>query len=210
MPAKPGLRERLITITCWASVDFDDRHAGDGAVGVVFRRRIGDVVGADDDRDVGARHLRIDLLHLAQLLVGDVGLGQQYVHVAGHAAGDGVDRVADGDAALLQLVGDLLDRVLGLGDGEAVAGDDHDRVGVGELDRGVLGADRGVGSLLPVALAAGRARRRSQRRGCCRPSGSSRWPSPSSGSFPRSRPGCRRRSARRCRGRSRRRRRRGR
>ena len=52
------------------------------------------------------------------------------------------------DPALLELVGHLLDRVLGLGDGEPVAGDDHDRVGVGELDRRVLGADRGVRALL--------------------------------------------------------------
>ena len=74
--------------------------------------------------------------------------------MAGHAAGDRVDRVVDRDAALLELVGDLLDRVLGLGDGEAVAGDDHDRVGVGELDRRVLGADRDVRALLAVAAAA--------------------------------------------------------
>ncbi len=64
--------------------------------------------------------------------------------MAGHAAGDRVDRVVDRDPALLELVGDLLDRVLGLGDGEAVAGDDDDGVGVGELDRRVLGADRDV------------------------------------------------------------------
>ena len=62
--------------------------------------------------------------------------------------GDRVDRVVDGDAALLELVGHLLDRVLGLGDGEAVAGDDDDRVRIGERDRGVLGADRLVRALL--------------------------------------------------------------
>ena len=129
----------------------------------------------------------------------------------GHAAGDRVDRVADLDALLLELVGHLLDGVLGLGDGEPVAGDDHDGVGVGERDRRVLGADRAVRALLArAAAAAGRARRRSRRRGRWRPSGSSPSPSPSSGSFPRSRRACRRRSARRCRARSRRRPRRGR
>jgi hypothetical protein len=35
-------------------------------------------------------HLRVDVVHLAQLVVGNVGLGQQHVHVAGHAAGDRV------------------------------------------------------------------------------------------------------------------------
>ena len=77
--------------------------------------------------------------------------------MAGHPARDRVDRVVDGDPALLELVGDLLDRVLGLGDGEAVAGDDHDGVGVGELDRRVLGADRDVGPFLarPAAAAGG-------------------------------------------------------
>ena len=52
---------------------------------------------------------------------------------------------------LLELVGELLDRVLGLRDGEPVAGDDHDRVGVGERDRRVLGADRAVRPLLARA-----------------------------------------------------------
>jgi hypothetical protein len=36
--------------------------------------------------------------------------------VAGHATGDGVDRVLDVDAALFEDVGELADGVLGLGD----------------------------------------------------------------------------------------------
>ena len=38
-----------------------------------------------------------------------------------HPAGDGMDRVLDVDAALLEQFGQLADGVLGLGHGEAVA-----------------------------------------------------------------------------------------
>ena len=58
-----------------------------------------------------------------------------------HPAGDGMDGVLDVDALRLEELGQLADRVLGLGDGEAVARDDDHRLGVGELDRDVVGAD---------------------------------------------------------------------
>ena len=37
------------------------------------------------------RELGVDLLHLLELVVGDVGLGEQHVHVAGHPPRDGMD-----------------------------------------------------------------------------------------------------------------------
>ena len=77
-----------------------------------------------------------------QLLVGHLGLGEQHVHVAGHPAGDRVDRVVDLGAARDQQVDQLAQRVLGLGDREAVAGHDDHPVGVAEHDRDVLGAGR--------------------------------------------------------------------
>ena len=52
-----------------------------------------------------------------------------------------MDGVRDVDTALLEQVGQLAHRVLGLGDGEAVAGHDDDLLGVGELDRRVVEAD---------------------------------------------------------------------
>ena len=173
MPAKPGLRLRLITITSWASSTSMIGMPGDRRVGVVLGGRVGDVVGADHHRDVGLRHLGVDLVHLLELLVGDVGLGEQDVHVAGHPARDRVDRVVDVDAALLELVGELLDRVLGLGDRHAVAGDDDDRVGVAELDRGVLGRRSSVTGAPPSPPPPRSARRRSRRTGGWRSSGSS-------------------------------------
>ena len=57
----------------------------------------------------------------------------------GHAAGDGVDGEEDVDAPRLEGLGELADRVLGLGDGQAVARDDDDLAGVGEQHADVLG-----------------------------------------------------------------------
>ena len=105
-------------------------------------RRVRDVVGADDQRDVSSGELRVDVLHLLELRIGHVRLREQHVHVPRHPAGDRVDRVLHVDAALLEQLGQLADGVLGLGDREAVARD-HDHVlGVGQLDRDVVRADR--------------------------------------------------------------------
>ena len=56
----------------------------------------------------------------------------------GHPAGNRVDRVLHVDAARLEELGQLADPVLGLRDREAVARDDDDPLGVGELDGGVV------------------------------------------------------------------------
>ena len=110
-----------------------------GDCGIGLGRRVGDVVGADDEGDVGGGELGVDVLELEHLVVGHVGLGQQHVHVAGHAAGDRVDGVLHLDALLLQLVGHFAQRVLGLGDRHAVAGDDDHLRGVLHDEGGVLG-----------------------------------------------------------------------
>ena len=66
--------------------------------------------------------------------------------MAGHPAGHRVDRVLDVHPALLEQLGQLADGVLRLGDRQAVAGH-HDHVlGIGQLDRDVVGADRPDGS----------------------------------------------------------------
>ena len=115
-----------------------------------FGRRIGDVVGADDEGDVGLGEFRVDVFQLEHFVVGHVGFGQQHVHVARHAAGDGVNGVFDLDAFLLEMVGHLAQRVLGLRHRHAVARHDddllrvlHDVGGVfgrAELDRTLLAA----------------------------------------------------------------------
>ena len=53
-----------------------------------------------DQRDVHLRHVGIDLVHFDELRVGNLGLGEQHVHVTRHAAGDGMDGELDCDAAL--------------------------------------------------------------------------------------------------------------
>ena len=138
-------------------VDVEDRHAVDRRVADVARRGVRHVVGADDQRDVGARELAVDVVHLLELVVRDVGLGEQDVHVAGHAPRDRVDRVQDLDAAALELGGEVGDRALGLRDRHAVAGHDDDEPRVGELDRDVgraRRAHRAVDAVVAGAAAA--------------------------------------------------------
>src|SRR4029077_8220425 len=112
-------------------VYVEDGHAEDGAGGVGARGGIGDIVGADDQRDVSLAHVAIDVVHVEEFVVGDVGFGEEHVHVAGHATGDGVNAEADVDAAFGERVEKFADFVLGLRDGHAVAGNDHDFVGGG-------------------------------------------------------------------------------
>ena len=83
-------------------------------------------------------HLEVRLVHLLELVVGHVGLGQQHVHMAGHAARHRVDGVEDVDSTRFESLGQLTRRMLRLGHGEAVAGDDDDLTGVGEEDPDVL------------------------------------------------------------------------
>src|SRR3546814_3165316 len=75
-------------------VDVEDRHAVDRRGRVGLGRRVGDVVGADDEGDVGGGEIAIDLVPLEEIVIGHVCLGQQHVHVARHAAGHRVDGVA--------------------------------------------------------------------------------------------------------------------
>ncbi len=81
-------------------VRVDDRHTEDRAARIVPRSRVDHVVGPDDECDVRLRHVVVNVIHLDQLVVWDLRLRQQNVHVAGHAAGHGMNREAHIDAAL--------------------------------------------------------------------------------------------------------------
>src|SRR5580704_11423121 len=48
---------------------------------------IGDIVGADDKGNIGLRKVAVDLVHFDEAVVGDVGFGEQDIHVAGLASG---------------------------------------------------------------------------------------------------------------------------
>src|ERR1700737_4062356 len=97
-------------------VDVEDRHAVDRRVRLVTRRRVGDVVGTDGDRDAGAAEFVVDVVHFLHRVVLDVGLGQQHVHVSGHPAGHRVDRVLHRHALVLEERGHVLEGVLSLRD----------------------------------------------------------------------------------------------
>ena len=134
-----------------------------GLAGVLGGGGVDGVVGADDEDDVGGGEVVVDLVHLQDDVVGDLGLGQQHVHVPGQPAGDRVDAEPDVDAAFAQLVGEFGDGVLRLGDGHAVAGRDDDRLGVLEQVGDVLGGDLAVLAVVGVVAAAA-PRCRSRRR----------------------------------------------
>ena len=61
-------------------------------------------MGLDNVGDVGALEIVVDLVHLEHRVVGHVRLGEQDVHVAGHAAGDRVDRELDVDALVAERI----------------------------------------------------------------------------------------------------------
>ena len=110
-------------------IHLEHGHAVEGAVGVVLGVGVHHVVRAQDDDDIGAGELGVDRVHLEQLLVGDVGFRQKHVHVARHAAGHGVDGVADLGAVGLEHLRQLAQGVLGLGHGKAVTGNEDDALG---------------------------------------------------------------------------------
>ena len=82
----------------------------------------------------------VDVVHFEELVVGDVGFGEEDVHVAGHASGDGVDAEVYVDAALGERIVEFADFVLRLRDGHAVSGDDDDFAGGAEDAGGFFGS----------------------------------------------------------------------
>src|SRR3712207_1768187 len=107
-------------------LDFQDRHAAYGGVllGIVGGG-VDDVVGADDDRGVRVVELGVYVLEVVELFVGDADLGQEHVHVPGHAARDGVDAKEHLLALRLKELHQVVHGALSLGDRESVAGYDH-------------------------------------------------------------------------------------
>mmetsp|Transcript_24553 Transcript_24553/g.75848 ORF Transcript_24553/g.75848 Transcript_24553/m.75848 type:complete len:336 (-) Transcript_24553:503-1510(-) len=132
--------------------DLDHRHTGDDGVGVLDGGGVDGIVGADDEGDVRVREVVVDLVHFVDDVVGDAGFGEEDVQLARHPSGDGVDGEAGLDALVVEGLGDVGDGVLGLGDGEAVAGDDDDARRIGEELGGGVDVDFGVGAHVDGAL----------------------------------------------------------
>ncbi len=88
------------------------------------------VVCTDYDSRVGVLELGIDVVHLEQILVLDVGLAKQYVHVPGHTSSHGVNGVFDFRAVCGKLIGKLFNEVLSLCNSHTVAGNEDNFLSV--------------------------------------------------------------------------------
>ena len=67
----------------------------------------------------------VDLIHLEDDIIRHSSLREEHIQLAGHAAGDRMDRKADSAAVRFQLVDDVGDGILSAGDGEAVSRNDN-------------------------------------------------------------------------------------
>ena len=97
-----------------------------GLVGSLRAAGIHHIVGPDNQGDVGFPESIVDLIHLVEPVIGDVGFSEKDVHVTWHPAGHRMDRIADLAAVLLDQLGEFTDLVLRLGNCQAVARDDDD------------------------------------------------------------------------------------
>src|SRR6266446_9949115 len=103
-------------------VNVEDRHSVDGAGSIGAGGGVSNVVGANHEGNVGLRKVAVDLFHLNQAVVGNIGFGQQHIHVARHASGNGVNGETHVHAVLAQSIVEFADFVLSLGHGHAVSG----------------------------------------------------------------------------------------
>src|SRR6516164_599428 len=82
------------------ALNLQDRHAIDRRRRIGLRRRVGHVVGTDDKGHVGRGKVAVDLVEFEDLVIWNVGLGEQHVHMARHAASDRMDSIAHLDPVL--------------------------------------------------------------------------------------------------------------
>ena len=113
-------------------LDIENRHAVDRCAGRRIGSGIHNVIRADDDRDIGILESFVDVLHLVELIVGDVDFRKKYVHMSRHTPGDGVDSELHILAFRLELHHQLLHGRLRLRKSHTVTGHDNDTFGVAE------------------------------------------------------------------------------
>ena len=121
-----GFRVEVADDHMLGGVGHQDGHAVDGCSFRMASGRVDDVVGADDNSQIGFLESLVGSVHLHELLVVHISFGQQHVHVSGHSSGHRMDGVGNGGSAFFERVGQIADLVLGLSQGHAVArNDDH-------------------------------------------------------------------------------------
>mmetsp|Transcript_42226 Transcript_42226/g.90699 ORF Transcript_42226/g.90699 Transcript_42226/m.90699 type:complete len:1064 (-) Transcript_42226:53-3244(-) len=103
------------------------RHASNRAIFDFLCSAVRDVIGSNNDADIGILHIWIDLLHLQDPVVGNSGLCQEHIHLTRHSASDRMDSKAAFDTSCLQGRGQLGHRCLCSGNSHAIARDDDHR-----------------------------------------------------------------------------------
>ena len=88
------------------------------------------------------RKVVVEFVHFKDDIVGHLGLGEQDVHVPGHAARHGMDAEANVDTLFAQQARDLVDRVLRLRHRHAITRDDDHILGLAQQLASLRGADR--------------------------------------------------------------------
>jgi hypothetical protein len=105
-------------------------------------RRMHHVVGADDEGDVGAGEFIFDVLELENHVIGNVRLGQQDVHLTGHAPCHRMNCELDRDTRGLKQLHEFVELLLTLRNGKTIARHDDDRGGITHEDAGIASLDR--------------------------------------------------------------------
>mmetsp|Transcript_97468 Transcript_97468/g.309154 ORF Transcript_97468/g.309154 Transcript_97468/m.309154 type:complete len:451 (+) Transcript_97468:47-1399(+) len=137
----------------FATPDLNSGHPVDGAVGICLCGRVDNVVGPDNYGNVVLRHFAVDVLHLADDVVGHVSLCQEHIHVAGESAGHRVDCEVHMHFVLSQEQHNLGEPLLAPGHGQAVAGHYDHPLCTGEQVNKTHGRDLIHGASSPTVRA---------------------------------------------------------
>ena len=112
---------RLTKSTVPAFSTSKDRHAVDRRLLVGLRRRVGNVIGADDESNVSGAEFGVDVFELEDFIIRNLRFREEHIHVPRHAPGDRMNGVFHFNAFFFQTVRHLFQGVLGLGDRHAVS-----------------------------------------------------------------------------------------
>ena len=114
----------LVYIQHWHAVD--GRTLSIASCGVQY------VVSPDYNSGIYLGKVVVDSLHLKEIIVGNIRLGKEYVHMPRHTTGHRMDGKANLCAPLAESIGKLLYLVLSLSQRHTIAGYDNYALGGGE------------------------------------------------------------------------------
>ena len=113
-------------------VYIQHRHAVDGCTLSIASCGIQYVVSPDYDSGIYLGKVVVDSLHLKEIVVGNIRLGKEYVHMTRHTTGHRMDGKANLCAPLAESIGKLLYLVLSLSQCHTIAGYDDYSLGCRE------------------------------------------------------------------------------